>query len=278
MPFLPQAVASVAEQCTAVEHLVIDAGSADGSLEWLRQQSGLTVIERPGMPLYDAWNLGLSLAQGEWVGFVNADDWLPEGALTALANAVCTFPDVELVCGQAKALDVCGALICRYPANFSKVRLALGAPAINAMLIRRNRLAEDGGFRTAWRLAGDRERLLRLALCDHPPRVAIIDNPVYCYRVHAGSQTLWCDRRRRQAIAREHLEVARSLESHCRSLTADARLLRRWRAKEGAALTLALAASGQFGAAIAALAAAWGAAPLLPVDAFLAWRQGRRAD
>lgn len=276
MPFLPQAIASVAGQGGDVDHVVIDAGSTDGTLEWLQGQTGFRLVEQPGMPLYEAWNLGLEMAHGEWVGFVNADDWLPMGALSRVQAAIAAFPGAEAICGRARALDENGVELCRYATDLSIERLSLAAPAINAMFIRRDRLMEDDGFRTRWRLAGDRERLLRLALSARPPVAFAIDDLLYCYRVHARSQTLWQDPRRRQAIGHEHLEVIASLQTGVDGSEGARGVMRRWRAKERAALALGALKRGEFASCARMAAAAWSETHRFPVEAFLAWRQGRR--
>lgn len=68
----------------AIEHLVIDGGSDDGSLELIREyedKGKLTCISGPDKGIYDAMNKGMRLAKGKYIAFLNSDDcWHdPEG-------------------------------------------------------------------------------------------------------------------------------------------------------------------------------------------------------
>ena len=74
--YLGEALSSVREQQIAVEHIAVDGGSTDGTLELLHE-SGARVISEPDSGLYDAINKGVGLSTGDVVGFLNADDLLP---------------------------------------------------------------------------------------------------------------------------------------------------------------------------------------------------------
>lgn len=67
---------SVRSQEFPVEHIVIDGGSTDGTLDILAGYSTFaTVISGPDKGIYDGMNKGLSLASGDVVGILNADDF-----------------------------------------------------------------------------------------------------------------------------------------------------------------------------------------------------------
>ena len=59
-----------------IEHIVIDGGSTDGTLEVLEQHKAAiaTLISEPDDGLYDAMNKGIQRATGEVIGLLNADD------------------------------------------------------------------------------------------------------------------------------------------------------------------------------------------------------------
>jgi len=57
-----------------VEHIVIDGGSTDGTLEVLETHGSLRVLSEPDDGLYDAMNKGIALATGDVIGILNADD------------------------------------------------------------------------------------------------------------------------------------------------------------------------------------------------------------
>lgn len=73
---LKETVESVAGQSTdEYEHIVIDGGSRDGTVEWLENQAdGLIWISEPDQGIGDAINKGLGLASGEWILVLHAED------------------------------------------------------------------------------------------------------------------------------------------------------------------------------------------------------------
>ena len=72
-----------------VEHLIIDGGSTDKTLEIVEhyrsvyEQSGMTLrvySEKDGGP-YDAMNKGVRLATGDLIGILNSDDYYDPNAI-----------------------------------------------------------------------------------------------------------------------------------------------------------------------------------------------------
>lgn len=70
------------------EVICIDDGSTDNSLDVLAQYSNITVIKQTNKGSGVARNLGLQYAKGEYVLFVDSDDWLIDGALKKIVYAV----------------------------------------------------------------------------------------------------------------------------------------------------------------------------------------------
>src|SRR5258706_14822336 len=70
-------LSSVAEQTwPEVEHIVIDGGSTDGTLEIVHGRNKLLahVVSESDAGIYDAMNKGVAAATGEIIGLLNADD------------------------------------------------------------------------------------------------------------------------------------------------------------------------------------------------------------
>lgn len=110
--FLPDAVNSVRQQRNigTVQHIIMDGGSTDGSIEWLRANANENTVWRsePDRGQSDALNKALSLATGDIIGWINADDrFLPE----AFERAQVAFeqnPHVDVVYGDYRLVDVNG--------------------------------------------------------------------------------------------------------------------------------------------------------------------------
>ena len=77
------------QQDVRIEHLVIDGASTDGTLDFLKSyenQGWIKIFSEPDKGIYDAFNRGIAKAQGEYVCFINSDDYLNNPA--GLAEAV----------------------------------------------------------------------------------------------------------------------------------------------------------------------------------------------
>jgi GT2 family glycosyltransferase len=84
--YLREAIESVrAQTYSPVEHIVVDGGSTDGTEEILAGYDGLRWLSEPDEGQSQALNKGFALAQGEILGWLNADDaYVP----TAIAEGV----------------------------------------------------------------------------------------------------------------------------------------------------------------------------------------------
>ncbi len=80
-PYVEQAVRSALEQtCRDAELIFVDDGSTDGTgaaVQALQREFGdrLTLLQTQRIGPYPARNLALAQARGEFVAFLDADDW-----------------------------------------------------------------------------------------------------------------------------------------------------------------------------------------------------------
>jgi glycosyltransferase involved in cell wall biosynthesis len=56
------------------EHIVVDGGSTDGTLEYIKQQQDIRLILGPDKGMYDALNKGMAAARGRILGHLNTDE------------------------------------------------------------------------------------------------------------------------------------------------------------------------------------------------------------
>lgn len=159
--FLRRAIDTVASQTyPAIEHLVIDGGSTDGSLAVLEEAAarrGLRWVSEPDGGMYEAINKGMALATGEILAYLNTDDlYFPWSVATAVA-ALTAHPEAELVYGDLAYVDTTtgrGGLRLYAPFNLGYLTRSafIGQPTA---FWRRRVFSELGGFDERRRYVAD---------------------------------------------------------------------------------------------------------------------------
>lgn len=92
--YLEQAIKSVISQnYDNIEYIIIDGGSTDGTLEIIRKYEDRIDlwISEPDRGIYDAMNKGIEMASGEFIAFLNADDWYEQNIVNDVKDKVNSF-------------------------------------------------------------------------------------------------------------------------------------------------------------------------------------------
>lgn len=109
--YLNRCIKSIVQQTyRCLEIILVDDGSLDQCPhicdEWREKDNRVRVIHKSNGGLSDARNVGLSVATGEYIAFVDSDDWVHESFIEQLYNAVKKYKvsiaacDVRLVYGE----------------------------------------------------------------------------------------------------------------------------------------------------------------------------------
>jgi len=114
--FIEETLRSVKNQTyDNVEHIVVDGGSTDETLDLLKgyeSQYELRWISEPDDGQSDAVNKGFEMANGEIVGWLNSDDvYFSRQALTTIVTAFDSDPRPDIVYGDDVFLDPTGTVI-----------------------------------------------------------------------------------------------------------------------------------------------------------------------
>src|SRR5204863_4103038 len=104
-PWLPLCIASVADQGVEIEHIVQDAGSTDGTLDWLRDDPRVKTFVERDSGMYDAVNRGLRRASGDILAYLNCDEQYLPGSLDAVGAFFRSHPAVDVVFGDAVVVN-----------------------------------------------------------------------------------------------------------------------------------------------------------------------------
>ncbi|MEZ5919990.1 MAG: glycosyltransferase [Parvularculaceae bacterium] len=113
--FLPEAIASMRRQTHEnFEHIIVDGGSSDGSLEIAHkasaQDSRIRLIEAPGLGQYASITRAFDEAKGETLAWLNADDIYTPWALACVARAFGLNPEMKWLGGCSGCWDENGLL------------------------------------------------------------------------------------------------------------------------------------------------------------------------
>ena len=85
--YIEQNIQAVARQGSAeVEHIVVDGGSTDGTVDILKKHSHIIWVSEADGGQADALNKGLAKASGEIIGWLNSDDLYVEGILPEVVD------------------------------------------------------------------------------------------------------------------------------------------------------------------------------------------------
>jgi glycosyltransferase len=99
---LKHCFASLAEQTVPFEHIVVDGGSTDGTLEIIEEHKfpDSQFVSESDEGVYDALNKGIGMAAGEILGILHADDFYADTLVLARVAHVFEDPSVMACYGD----------------------------------------------------------------------------------------------------------------------------------------------------------------------------------
>lgn len=258
--YIREAVESVRRQhYPDLEHIVLDAGSTDGTLEILADYPTLHVICEPDKGLYDAMNKGIAHATGEIIGFLNTDDLYANDVLVEVERAFAEDPELDIAVGTTIVFDDLDYQRGEIVVERDHARedglwlpeLTFGAPAINGRFFRRRVFERIGVFDHSYALSADRHFLIRASLATLKSRS--LGRLSYCYRTHGGSLTLSNDNPHAVPILHEHIRMALEFERLTQPDPARRRTFAAWHAFESVKLIWSALRPGSSGKALTML-------------------------
>jgi glycosyltransferase involved in cell wall biosynthesis len=216
--YIEECLLSVKRQAyPAIEHIVIDGGSTDSTVEILKRYSSqpgwehLMWISEPDGGQSDALNKGFRRATGDIIGWLNSDDLYSEGCIDIVANFFNCYRQVDVAYGDYTWIDEKGRILqVRREIEFSHFLLLYNRICFiqsSAALFMTRRIFDEGNFLDPkLHYSMDYEFYLRLASKGYSFKR--IPNILGDFRWHNESKT--CTNAHRQC---EEIEWARGVYS-----------------------------------------------------------------
>ena len=234
--FVARAIDSaLAQSHTPVEVIVVDDGSTDGTAAVLadyNERPNVTIIRQANAGLPAARNRGLASSRGDFVCFLDADDYLAPAFAAWLRAALGEDPKAGFAYSDVQRVDRFGELADGY--SVAAARRTLNGDILeslliggyftpNSVLVRRSVLDALGGFDLELGGHADYEMWLRIIVSGH--RAAFVGERLAFYRMHAGSMSQDADHMREtRTLALDKTGPARAAPPRGRAL----RPSRRW--------------------------------------------------
>jgi glycosyltransferase involved in cell wall biosynthesis len=219
-----RALQSVREQGVEdLEHIVVDGGSTDGTLQVVKQFPSVRLVCEPDLGVYDALNKGIRLAGGTIIGQLNTDDYYGPGVLKEVGDLFSRHPNLDAVVGGAQVFETDQqgneTTAASYPpirVNELADRAILGVPIFNAWFFRRELFERVGFYSLEFPIVADRDFLIRCYLS----RINFmsVESIFYHYRRHQNSLSISNDRSSQIPLRRDTLHLA---EKYMRSQSSD---------------------------------------------------------
>lgn len=197
-PYLNKCVQSIVDQSYRnLEIILVDDGSPDYCPAicdvWAEKDSRIKVLHKENGGLSDARNAGLAIATGEYISFIDSDDYI---ALDFIAKLYAAIMQTGADIAECATAYVDG------DGNILRNRNAAPAAEMDKLEALRRLVLEDGVYQTVWNKLYRRELIDGILfekgkyheddfwtyqVFDRMEKLTLVDKPLYFYLQRSGS-------------------------------------------------------------------------------------------
>jgi glycosyltransferase involved in cell wall biosynthesis len=225
---LSRAVISCRNTECYTEIIVVDDGSTDGTWEWLQQQADIVSIRQENQGQTYAINKGVSMARGEYIRFLDSDDFLCDGIIDKqYEKAIST--SAQLICSRVDNYNIETGITTVNPeindwSDFLEIQLSnrYGSHFLG-MLFHRG-LVQQVPRRPDFAFREDRLFLLEVALLN--PVMAIVEGCAGYWVQHQQQMQGNYSGFKAQAVNWQHLHIYKKILGR---LNSEGRLLEQYK-------------------------------------------------
>jgi glycosyltransferase involved in cell wall biosynthesis len=238
---LARAIESVrAQSWPAHEIIVVDDGSTDATAEIAAGFDGVRLIRQKNSGVSVARNAGAAAASGDWLAFLDADDWYAPDRIKLHAEWIAEDAALDFLTGDYEYRDETGTLLGTSMAQHESGRMMLNKAAgaarvvietpaeiaafvadhfgdTHTLTVPRARFIELGGYPTGYKVCEDVHFLTRLVAKSR--RIGVVCQSLGVYVIHGGSAT----RRDPVAAQRENVRTLTDLSRLAENFPASVR-------------------------------------------------------
>ena len=190
---LEQAIRSVIAQTYGnVEHIVVDGGSTDGTLDIIRKYEYRIDywVSEPDQGISDAMNKGIMFSNGDIIAYLHADDYYADvSVISSVQDAFANNQEACWLTGGMYLVNTAGERTAEIRVRkYSYDRLKKANIILHpATFVRREAFEKVGAFDLSYRYAMDYDLWLRLGSIGDP---ILLDMPLACFRAHGNSLSM----------------------------------------------------------------------------------------
>lgn len=214
--YLEDTILSVlAQDYPALEYILVDGGSTDGSLEIIgRYENRLAWwVSEPDAGQTEAINKGFSRASGQVLAYLNSDDLYRPGAISEAVRFLDEHPHVGMVYGDADFINEAGEVIGKFPAaqtDYRRLRRGYVHIPQQAAFFRSSLWEDVGPLDPSFHFAMDYDLWVRIA---SRSSIRYLPRPWAAFRLHGQAKTLTAADRCWPEMIRVHRRLGGSVFS-----------------------------------------------------------------